>query len=205
MLKERTLDHQQVYQYKVHLAKLALMVDAVPADVAAKVKSYLLSIFEDFPDVLFQDDRTLSLDQQAALDNRPPEPPTAMRPSKSRFAMLPLSRTEKKNLANDLAALGLLLARKFWSATARGWRGELAATERRAIIQHGRLLDARRDDAPLRRGWPSEIVSFPPKPQTFRSAGRNKVRNTEPRGQRKRSRRKRLRHRFRPLGYDLSG
>src|SRR2546422_2971064 len=71
MLKERTLDHQQVYQYKVHLAKLALMVDAVPADVAAKVKSYLLSIFEDFPDVLFQDDRTLSLDQQAALDNRP--------------------------------------------------------------------------------------------------------------------------------------
>ena len=32
MVKERTLEHQQVYQYKVHLAKLALMVDAVPQD-----------------------------------------------------------------------------------------------------------------------------------------------------------------------------
>src|SRR6266581_6471045 len=30
MLKERTLNHQQVYQYKVHLAKLALMGEAVP-------------------------------------------------------------------------------------------------------------------------------------------------------------------------------
>jgi transposase-like protein len=112
MLKERTLDHQQVYQYKVHLAKLALMVDAVPADVAAKVKNYLLSIFENFPDVLFQDDRTASLDQQAPPDDRPPEPPAGMRSSKSRFETLPLCRIEKQNLANDLAALGLLLARR---------------------------------------------------------------------------------------------
>jgi hypothetical protein len=48
MLKERTLEHQQVYQYKVHLAKLAFLVDAVPADVAAKVKKYLLSILGKF-------------------------------------------------------------------------------------------------------------------------------------------------------------
>src|ERR1700730_14593275 len=49
MLKERTLNHQQIYQYKVHLAKLALMADTVPRDVAAKVKTYLLSVFENFP------------------------------------------------------------------------------------------------------------------------------------------------------------
>ena len=112
MLKERTLEHQQVYQYKVHLAKLAFMVDAVPADVAAKVNKYLLSILGNFPDVLFQDDRTASLDQLAGPDDRPPEPPAGMRSSKSRFETLPLCRSEKQNLANDLAALGLLLARK---------------------------------------------------------------------------------------------
>jgi transposase-like protein len=56
MLKQRTLDHQQVYQYKVHLAKLALTAGTIPQDVAARVKNYLLSIFEDFPDSLFQED-----------------------------------------------------------------------------------------------------------------------------------------------------
>ncbi len=112
MVKERTLEHQQVYQYKVHLAKLALMVDAVPQDVAAKVKRYLLSVFESFPDVLFQNERTASLDQQAADEDAPLEPAAGMRSSKSRFETLPLSRIERQNLANDLAALGLLLARK---------------------------------------------------------------------------------------------
>ena len=116
MLKERTLDHQQVYQYKIHLAKLALTADAVPGDVAAKVKSYLLSIFQNFPDDLFQDDRTANLEQQAASTSQkipePPAPTAVMRSSKSRFETLPLARIEKQNLANDLAALGLLLARK---------------------------------------------------------------------------------------------
>jgi hypothetical protein len=44
MLKERTLEHRQNYQYKVHLAKLALTADAIPPDVAAKMKSYLFSV-----------------------------------------------------------------------------------------------------------------------------------------------------------------
>lgn len=35
-----------------------------------------------------------------------------VRSSKSRFEILPLVPTEKQNLANDLAALGLLLARR---------------------------------------------------------------------------------------------
>jgi hypothetical protein len=112
MLKERTLNHQQVYQYKVHLAKLARMADAVPRDVAAKVKSYLLSVFENFPDFLFQEGRTASLYQQPAPENGPLQPLAAMRSSKSRFETLPLYRIERQNLANDLAALGLLLARK---------------------------------------------------------------------------------------------
>jgi transposase-like protein len=112
MLKGRRLEHQQVYEYKIHLAKLALMPHAVARDVAAKVERYLLSIFEHFPDVLFQEDKTARLDQQAAPEDKPLEPPTAVRSSKSQFEILPLARTEKQNLANDLAALGLLLARK---------------------------------------------------------------------------------------------
>ena len=112
MLKERRLEHQQVYEYKLHLAKLALMDQAVARDVAAKVESYLLSIFEDFPDVLFQEDKTASLDEQPAPQDKSLEPPAAVRSSKSHFEILPLARVEKQNLANDLAALGLLLARK---------------------------------------------------------------------------------------------
>jgi transposase-like protein len=115
MLRERTLDHQQVYEYKLHLPKLALMADAVPPNVAVKVKNYLLSVFEDFPDSLFREEPTGDLDQHLAGDDarqqpRPPNP--ALRSSKSRFEMLPFTRVEKQNLANDLAAFGLLLARR---------------------------------------------------------------------------------------------
>jgi ATP-dependent exoDNAse (exonuclease V) beta subunit len=41
-----------------------------------------------------------------------PESGAALRSSKSDFETLPLARVEKQNLANDLAALGLLLARR---------------------------------------------------------------------------------------------
>lgn len=115
MLRERTLDHQQVYEYKVHLAKLARMADAVPANVAAKVKNYLLSIFEDFPDDLFQEERSPDLDQHVAGDDAWKQPGAlnpALRSSKSRFETLPFTRVEKQNLANDLATFGLLLARR---------------------------------------------------------------------------------------------
>ncbi len=112
MLKERTLEHRQVYQYKVHLAKLALTAGSVAHDVAAKVKTYLLSVFEDFPDSLFQDDGIVSLETQNTPDPKPSKLPVGIRSSKSRFEVLPLTRSEKQNLAIDLAALGLLLARK---------------------------------------------------------------------------------------------
>jgi transposase-like protein len=112
MLRERTLQHQQSYQFKVHLPKLDRIADAVPKDVATKIQTYLSSVFEDFPDFLFQEDRTPQADEQAGPKESAQEPRTGLRSSESRFERLPLSRTEKQNLANDLAALGLLLARK---------------------------------------------------------------------------------------------
>lgn len=109
MLQERTLEHRQIYQYKVHMAKLTLTMDAIPMHAAAKVKRYLLSVFEDFPDALFRDDETIS-PEQVGPDNGASA--LALRSSKSSFETMPITRVEKQNLANDLAALGLLLARR---------------------------------------------------------------------------------------------
>lgn len=113
MLAERTLHHQQVYQYKIHRAKLQLMEQLVPPAVAAKVRTYLLGILDDFPDVLFEDDaRSSNMDLSAVDDDGARAFRPERRSSKARLDMLPLSRREKQNLANDLAALGLLLARR---------------------------------------------------------------------------------------------
>ncbi len=112
MLRERTLRHQQVYQYKVHLPKLALTANSVAQDVAARVKTYLLSIFENFPDELFEENPAPKVNQQTIADDPTSELALGLRSSKARFEVLPLRRNEKQNLANDLAALGLLLARK---------------------------------------------------------------------------------------------
>lgn len=111
MLKERTLEHRQNYQYKVHLPKLALTAKTIPADIAARVKKYLFNIFEGFPDDLFKDEPATNLDATGTME-KPTTPPVVMRSSTSDFETLPLSRIAKQNLANDLAAMGLLLARK---------------------------------------------------------------------------------------------
>jgi transposase-like protein len=112
MLKERTLEHRQNYQYKVHLPKFALTARTIPRDVATKVKNYLFSIFEGFPDSLFQDEPVTDLDEKTVTKKDSKTPPAVMRSSTSDFETLPLSRISKQNLANDLVAMGLLLARK---------------------------------------------------------------------------------------------
>ena len=111
MLKERTLEHQQIYQYKVHMAKLRLVLDGLAPQVATKVRRYLLSVFEDFPDVLFQADESSSHELQDEVGDQQQQR-RVIRSSKSNFEVLPLYPIAKQNLANDLAAMGLLLARR---------------------------------------------------------------------------------------------
>jgi hypothetical protein len=111
-VKERTLEHRQNYQYKVHLAKLGITARTIPGDAAAKVKNYLFSIFERYPDALFQEEPITNLDDKVGTTEKPATTPVVMRSSTSDFETLPLSRISKQNLANDLAAMGLLLARK---------------------------------------------------------------------------------------------
>jgi hypothetical protein len=77
MLKERTLEHQQTYQYKVHLSKLALTASAVAPNVAAKVTNYLLSVFGEFPDDFFRDDPTSNPDRRRGRRRTAIYPPTA--------------------------------------------------------------------------------------------------------------------------------
>jgi hypothetical protein len=142
MVRERTLDHQQEYQFKVHVAKLALTANTAPQGVSAKVERYLFSVFEDFPDHLFQQHGASDLGR-APLDT-PSDSPTAMRSSKSCFETLPFARIAKQNLANDLAALGLLLARK-QSRGAGEHPGEYSVSFALAVIallrRSGRKLD----------------------------------------------------------------
>jgi hypothetical protein len=95
-------------QYKVHLAKLAFALDAVPSKVAAKVNQYPPIVFDNIPNALFQGDEGSVLSQQFESDERP----TTLSSSKSGFETLPLARIDKQRLANDLAALGRLLTRK---------------------------------------------------------------------------------------------
>jgi transposase-like protein len=113
MLRDRILEHRQEYHYQVHLAKLALVRDAMPFGVAPKVEEYLLSIFDNFPHHLFRDDGTgPGPDNQDAVSGQGQTQSSAPRSSQSDFETLPFARIRKENLANDLAALGLLLARK---------------------------------------------------------------------------------------------
>jgi hypothetical protein len=47
MLREPTLEHQQIYEYKIHLAKPALAVDGLPTNVTERMKAYLFSVFAE--------------------------------------------------------------------------------------------------------------------------------------------------------------
>jgi len=94
----RLLEHCLLYRFAVHRGKLALLTDAVEDGARQRVAGYLEAIFGDvFPDSLFQREDTTE-DQ--------------LRSSKLVLSLLPAMSMEKQNLANDLASMGLLLARK---------------------------------------------------------------------------------------------
>ena len=108
MVRERTLEHQQVYQFKVHEAKIDLLTDAAPLSAQEKLKRYLIfGLGDAFPDHLFQD-----LGLRIDGGDQAPDSTVALRSSKSSFETLPVTLVQRQNLANDLAALGLLLARR---------------------------------------------------------------------------------------------
>ncbi len=103
LIQSYTLDHGQVYTFKLHRAKLALLALSFSAQALPRLRTYLESIpTVEFPHHLFQ-----------PKDHEPTNQPTpnAHRSSKLQLDILPLIQTEKQNLANDLATLGLIMAR----------------------------------------------------------------------------------------------
>ncbi len=92
--------HRQVYAFKVHRAKLDLLASELPPSFVFRLKEYLFRIPTDkFPHHIFEP-------KEEEQETRLP------RSSQTRFETLPFVKLEKQNRANDLAALGLVLAKR---------------------------------------------------------------------------------------------
>jgi transposase-like protein len=103
MVSRISLQHRQVYTYKLHQAKLRLLENTLqsPQDYE-RLREYLLSIAEaKFPHRLFDSRHGI----EAGFEQR------ALRSSQMGLQFLPIVSNRKENLANELAAFGLLLAK----------------------------------------------------------------------------------------------
>lgn len=103
LILTHTLHHKQTYDFNLHLAKLELLKPNLEPRTFDRLRTYLESIpTDEFPHHLFQ-----------AKEDRPPDQPAerTQRSSKIQLETLEFVKTERQNLANDLATLGLILAR----------------------------------------------------------------------------------------------
>jgi len=98
------LEHRQVYIFKQHNAKLTTLLPTLAPTTAHRLTSYLKTIMKpEYPHSLFRTQTT----QEAV---QPSEQPN--RSSQLTFETLPFVTATKQNTANDLATLGLFLAKK---------------------------------------------------------------------------------------------
>ena len=90
------LQHNQIYKYQLHKAKLDLVKNELPEQKFLLLKNYLEKIpTQDFPHHIF----TISDEE---LEKRA---------SQLKARLLNITKLQKKNLANKLAELGLILAK----------------------------------------------------------------------------------------------
>jgi hypothetical protein len=102
LIQSHLLEHRQVYTFQLHRAKLELLQANRSPQALAHLRTYLKSVSsEQFPHHLFQEEQPLP--GQSPIQNQ--------RSSKIQLKTLPLVKSEKQNLANDLATLGLIVAR----------------------------------------------------------------------------------------------
>lgn len=101
MITSHSLQHRQVYRFQMHRAKLELLQGALPRpEDYEHLRAYLLSVQEpSYPHHLF-----------ASNGGDTPEMPVR-RSSQLGLGLLPIQNRRKQNLANRLAAYGLLLAK----------------------------------------------------------------------------------------------
>ena len=89
------LQHNQVYEFKLHKAKLELLKKELPEQKHQLLKNYLEKIPTHFPHHIF----TI------------PDEELEKRASQLKASLLKVKKLEKQNLANKLAELGLMLAK----------------------------------------------------------------------------------------------
>lgn len=100
MIAKRTLQHRQVYAYQLHRAKLDLLGGLPRPEDYHRLRQYLHSVLmSEYPDQLF-----------ATEQSQLPELPLR-RSSQLSLNLLPLHSRRKQNVANQLAGMGLLLAK----------------------------------------------------------------------------------------------
>lgn len=98
MIFSHNLQHNQIYKYQLHRAKLELTAKELPDQKFQLLKSYLEKVStEEFPHHIFQPKHE--------------ELHELSRSSQMRFGTQDFVRLEKQNLANTLASLGLHLAK----------------------------------------------------------------------------------------------
>lgn len=106
MISSRTFEHRQVYLYKLHNAKLTLLEEHLSRSQDYQhLCTFLQSIIHNdtFPHHLF-----LHNTDQPEQDASQP----LLRSSQLKLELLPVIEKRKENLANDLALLGLEVARR---------------------------------------------------------------------------------------------
>ncbi len=100
MLFTHNLQHNQIYKYQLHKAKLQLLASELPEQKFQMLKAYLEKIpDESFPHHIFQ-----PKPEESRLEE-------LTRSSEMKFPTLSFVKLTKQNLANALASLGLLLAK----------------------------------------------------------------------------------------------
>lgn len=103
MILSKTLEHRQAYTFKLHQAKLELLQDTLshPQDFQ-RLRNYLFTVVDaPYPHHLFSQD---------VPEHQPNAP--VHRSSQTNLDLLPAVTARKENLANDLAVLGLMRAKR---------------------------------------------------------------------------------------------
>lgn len=104
------LEHRQVYVFKKHDAKLALLAASLPSSGGERLQAYLQEVTQPlFPHGLFLDPGVPAATATPAV---PPSSSPTVRSSQARFETLPFVTATKQNSANDLATFGLFLAKR---------------------------------------------------------------------------------------------
>lgn len=113
LITQFSLEHRQVYVFKKHEGKLALLAPSLATGSGQRLQAYLQEVTQpSFPHGLFRDPALAAAGSGSegtapALSSTP-----QLRSSQASFETLPFLTAARQNSANDLATFGLFLAKR---------------------------------------------------------------------------------------------